>query len=144
MAKTKAFGSDLLKGNTSDYTTSTTWTSVGCVSAIRPPNPSVEDVEIPKCVNDESLAKEYVPGAYDPGEAGYSILYDSAGGDLQDGLDALGEEGAWAIKLGNTTNHYAFNGYFKGLSMPEITSDGFIALDATVKVSGEPAEITIP
>lgn len=140
----KVFGSDLKKGNGTDYATASTWTSVGAVQSITPPNPAVDDVEIPKCVNDASLAKEFIPGAYDPGESAYTLLY--ASGSIGTALAALGTEGCWAIKLGTLSSgqkHYAFNGYFKAVSVPQMTSDGFISVDCTIKVSGEPDEITI-
>lgn len=136
----EGFGSDLQKGNTSDYATSTTWTSVGCVVSITPPAPSVTDIEVPTCVNAASRAKTYLAGAYEPGEASYTILF--AATDIDDAIADLGDSGAWRIKLGTSGKAFAFNGYFKGFSVPEITSDGFIQVQCTIKCSGTPDEVT--
>lgn len=136
----QGFGSDLEKGDTLDYGTSTSWTSVGCITEVSVSGSTVEDINVPLCLNAASRAKETLPGGYDPGDVQYTILF--AAGDIQDAINALGDFGAWRIKLSNSGRYFAFNGFFKQYSIPQITENGFVSVQCTIKISGEPAEVT--
>ncbi len=136
----ETFGSDLYKGNTTDYATASTWTSVGCVTSITPPSSTVNDVEVPVCLNAASRAKTYLAGAYDPGECSYTIVFASTDIDTCNGL--LGVSGSWKIKLGTSGKALAFNGHFKSFGLPELTEQGFIQVNCTIKVSGTIDEVT--
>lgn len=136
----QTYGSDVKKGNTNDYATATAWTSVGCVIAVTPPNPSVNNVEVPLCLNSASRVKQNIPGSVNPGEASYTILF--AAGDIDTAVGLLGSEGAWKIVLGNSNKSWVFNGYFAGFSVPELTENGFIQLTANIVVSGTSDEVS--
>jgi len=136
----ESFGSDIAKGNTADYSTATTWVSVGCVTSITPPSMTVEKVEVPVCLNAASRTKEVRPGATTPGEASYTIQFSD--GDVDDAIAALGVFGSYRIKFGDSTKGMVFNGFFSGFSVPELNENGFIQVTCQIQMSGDPDEVS--
>ena len=127
----EAFGTDLEKGNTADYLTASSWVSVGCLSDLTLPTLTVEDNELPVCLNADSREKQFVPGVIDISDVSWSLMF--AEGDFDDMQALLAQYGSWRAKLGSSTSYLCFNGYFKTVGIPQITQDGFIQLTCGAK-----------
>ena len=78
-----AKGTKLQSGNTTDYATATTWTTVAEVVSVKPPKRSAPKIDVTDL---ESEAKESLPGLPEVGDAEATIKYTEAGATTLDGL----------------------------------------------------------
>ena len=136
----EAYGSDVEMGAGTDAATETNWTSVGCVTRVVPPNETMTNAEVPKCLNAESRAKKFKPGSYDPGDFSYTGNYEE---DDLENAPQMGDVGCWRIILGDSGDAVGMNGHISGRQIGELNADNTIDITFTVKVSGELIPLTV-
>ena len=134
-----AFGSDIQYADTADYATANTWTSAGCVIRVTPPGQTVNNIEVPPCVNADTPVVGNKPGSIRVGTVTYETYY--APGDIDDALALLRVMKGWRIALGETGQYVAFNGYMASHQFGELNADGLQQVMITVQPDGDLDEL---
>lgn len=120
-------------GNQSNYADSTTWTKVGQITDIDPPEVEADDIEVSNMESPDQF-KEFDPGWADAGEIELEAQYEKANAAAVYGIFRTRKGFRMTFQDGST---WKFNGYLKKLG-GEIDREGIVTQKLTFKVSGKP------
>ena len=111
-----------------------TYVTVAEVVSVSPPALSRGSVEATHIAS-PSRTKEYIGGLFDHGEASFVFNFTSAQYNTLLTAAAVVAGGKYRITLPDTST-IIFEGFFTGLTAPELTAEGKMEATATIKPKG--------
>jgi predicted secreted protein len=125
----------------SDGTSTGTFTAIGEVMSISPPNLSRETVDATHMASTDGW-REFIAGLKDGGEVSIQCNFDPNGTDVSNWLADINDEdpGYYKVIFPDTTS-WGFAALMTGLEIEDPLDDKMVAT-ATYKVSGKPAFVS--
>ncbi len=117
--------------NASSFTTSNS-TAISNIRSLTPPAAEVEDIDV-TTLDSSGNAREFIPGLIDYGELSFVHEYDETERDTLQGF--IRTQKSWLLTLPGDSTLY-FQGYIKRIGIPEITHDGLVTDEFTIKIDG--------
>lgn len=134
----KAYNTVLQYGDTADWSTSTTWTSIAATKTIKPPKPNAKDIDVTHLTSTGEY-EEFIAGLANGGDVELKIQYDkTATGTI---FAFFRTVKAWRIKYSDNSG-WKFNGYISDYGDEEVENGQIVMTGLKIKVTGAPVSDT--
>jgi hypothetical protein len=134
----KAYGSVLQYGDTADYTTATSWTTVGTTKSIKPGKVQAKDIDTTHLESADEF-EESVPGLANGGDVEASLQYDKSDTGILYGVFRVVK--AWRLKYPDNSG-WKFNGHLNEIGDEDVVNGEIVMTSIKIKVTGKPVPST--